>query len=154
MSRKGQWPRAEALRVLADRLPVDSRSVSPQPFEVVELPRYRLEHVNDHVAVVEQHPFSLGDSLHSNWITVVFFLDPVVDFIGQSTNMAIGGAGGDHEDLGDLQQLGDVEEHDFEAFFVIQNVGDEACGLVTFLDELAPVPCEVVADDDSYIEDR
>lgn len=106
----------------------------------------------DDVAVVEQNPFRLGDALDADWITVLFFFDAIVDFVGQGADVTVGGASGDHEYLGDLQQLSDVEENDFEALFVIQNVGDEACGLVAFLDELAPVPCEVVADNDSCIE--
>ena len=110
---------------LSDRLPlgepgVEAGGVAPQPFEVVVRTCGRVEHVDHDIAVVQQHPLGIVFAFAPERLAIDG-PEPFLHCVGESLHLSPGATGGDHKDVGDHQQLVDVEEDDVQPLLVVQS---------------------------------
>ena len=92
-------------------------SVSPQALQVVVRPGFGVEEVDDDVAEVQQHPLAILPALTPERLAVQRS-ERLLHLVGEGDHMAARGAGGDDEDVGDDQKLGDIEQGDANALLV------------------------------------
>jgi hypothetical protein len=86
-------------------------SVRPQPLEVVVIALLRLEDVNDEVHVVQEDPAALSLALSSERLDLPG-CQPVLDLLGDGSDLAIRVAVTDQEVVRYLEQAGYVEDDD------------------------------------------
>jgi hypothetical protein len=86
-------------------------SVRPQPLEVVVIALLRLEDVNDEVHVVQKDPAALSLALSSERLDLPV-CQPVLDLLGDGTDLTIRVAATDQEVVRYLEQAGYVEDDD------------------------------------------
>ena len=119
VSGRGAWPRpllqpvvgvALAAVVVAVFVDPVRRLVAdrPQALQRVELAHPRQHDVGDHVAKVDQHPFGLALAFHAQRHHVEF-LGELDHFVGNRLDVARGGAGGDHHEIGDAALAAHVD---------------------------------------------
>ena len=89
--------------------------------------------MDDHVAVVEQHPLTLGSALITEGPSLDLF-QTFLDVVGQGADLGSRVPGCDHEHLGDVEEVPHVEKRDVEALLVGQRIGDESGEIVRFRD--------------------
>src|SRR5687768_8119352 len=92
--------------------PLDAGDVGPEPLEVVELALLLLEHVDDEVAVVHQHPLTIGQALDPAGLGTSRRRDLLLDLVADGLDLAVVRRAGDHEPPAERQQVADVEDHD------------------------------------------
>ena len=73
----------------------------PETFEVVKLAFVFTEDVDEHVAVVHQHPAAFAFTLYRDGQAIVLFLNGGTDAICHRFNLAVAVAGADDEKVGD-----------------------------------------------------
>jgi len=83
-------------------------AVLPQAFERVELPVLILQDVNDDVAVVHQDPVGVGEALPGTALGPGS-VHGLIDRIDDGVDVAVVRPGGQQEDVGESQSLGDVD---------------------------------------------
>lgn len=105
------------------RFEVDDGCIRPQPLELVVVPRLLIEHVDNHVAVVQQDPAGVLPALATKGQSLHLGFEFSLHIIRKRANMPIRGSGCDNEDVGDNQQLRNVEQRDIEALLVINRGG-------------------------------
>ena len=111
-------------RSVGDRHPFQAGSIPPQTLEVVVIACLGLEDVNHEVPVVHQDPFGLGQPLVPQWLATVLlqqFLHP----LRQRLYVRAGGPGGDHEYLGNDEEVTDLEQRDVEPLLIGDGVGSQ-----------------------------
>src|SRR5512132_2035030 len=92
--------------------PLHSRGIAPQALEVVVLALLLTEDVDDDVHVVEEHPLPPVLALASDGLDAQTFANTLLDLLDQRADLAVAGTRGDHEVIGDHDQLADVQDHD------------------------------------------
>jgi hypothetical protein len=104
--------------------PFDQRSVTPESFQVVIVTGGRLKEVNHHVAVIKQDPFGLSTSFVSQRFAPVsaqMLFNPV----GQRLHLGTGGPGGDDKDLGDYEEVANLQKNNVLALLVGYGIGSQ-----------------------------
>src|SRR6266496_805607 len=96
------------------RIPLHDRGVPPQVLEAVVLALLVMEHVDDEVDEVQQYPTACLVALRSNRSDPLA-LQLAGDLVGDGVDLAVGTARGDHEVVGDRDELADVEDDDSSA---------------------------------------
>jgi hypothetical protein len=86
---------------------LDPRSVGPEPFQVVELPGLVVEEVDDEVPIVEQYPLAVLDTLTAQH---PLRLQLGLDLVHQAAQMGARRAGGDDEQVGEDEEVGNVQD--------------------------------------------
>ena len=108
---------------------IETGRIPPQPFEVVVVPGRVVEDVDDDVAVVEQHPLGVIFALPPEWFSAVEtqrLLHPV----DERLHLAASVPRGDHEDVGDDEELVHVEQDDIDSLLLVEgNRGSSGEGL-------------------------
>ena len=69
------------------------RALSPHPLKIVELAHFGSEHVNDHVAGIDQHPVAVGQALDVNAFDTGF-LETFGDIFRDRADVPVGPARG------------------------------------------------------------
>ena len=82
----------------------DPRGIGPQPLEIVEVARLGVEEVNDDIAVVEEYPAAIVSAFSAKG-SFTEFAELHLDIIGKRSDVAVGRARSDHEDIGDHEQV-------------------------------------------------
>src|SRR5215211_2250518 len=93
-------------------LPVQSRRVAPQPFEVVVLALGGTEDVDDDVDVIEEPPARVTLALPARRPDLELLPQDPLDLLDDRTDLAARGRGADHEVVRDHDQLAHVENDD------------------------------------------
>ena len=123
--------------VRSRRLPLQSRSITPQPLEAVEISRWWLEDVNDHVTEVDEHPLSIFTPFDPQCPPITF-LGSGLDLLGKRQHLPTGSTRSDHEHLADLQQIADVEQADVRSLLLIEDVGYQRSEFMGFQEGSQP----------------
>lgn len=73
----------------------------PETFEIVEFTLYFGENMNDHIAVVHQHPTAITSAFSGNRQAAVLLLDCLAHTIGNRFDLAVAVPGANDEEIGD-----------------------------------------------------
>ena len=104
-------------------LPLYALRVAPQAVEVVEHPRFLVEHVEDDVDEVDEHPLiAVGAALAER--AVISGLTELAGVVADGLHLPRAGAGGEDEVIGDGRNAADVEDDDVMAAGVGCETGD------------------------------
>ncbi len=106
------------------RFEFDNRRIRPQSLELVVVPGLLIKDMNNHVAVVQEHPSGVFPPLSPQRLPIEICLESALSVVGESPNVTIRCTRGDDKDVGDDQQLRDVEQHNIQPLLVI----DRGCG--------------------------
>src|SRR3954452_7921977 len=102
---------------------LDEGAVAPEPLEGVELPLLLVLHVDDDVAVVDQHPPPVALALAPDRL-LAGVAELVLDLVDDRLDLTVVAGGGQQERVGDGELVADVEGDDV----LRQLVGGRACG--------------------------
>ena len=97
---------------------VHSGCISPQALEVVVSPNVVLKQMNDQIAVIQQHPTCVLESFGAEW-SPPLVSKTAFHLFGHALDLTVGGSGGDEEEVGDPDQLGDVEYDDLMPLLLV-----------------------------------
>jgi hypothetical protein len=81
--------------------------------------------VHDDIREIHEHPFTLARAFHTHGAKVVL-LGELHHAIGNGFDVAVGVAGGDDDDVGDVGELPHVHDLDVDGFHVIERGIDDA----------------------------
>ncbi len=133
---------------------IDPRGIPPQALQLVVGAGRGIEDVDDDVSIVEQHPLGLLDALPAQRLALIE-TQPALDLVDQCLDLPRGGPGGNHEDIGDDEELVNVEQDNVDGLLVIQRdrggLG-QGRGLSWNLDVLPRVVGKVSADNDTDVD--
>src|SRR5262245_50236504 len=79
-------------------LPIHARRIRPQFLDGIVLPRRVVEHMDDHVAVILDHPFARLVALDGE-AAITPLVHGVVDFFGDGVDLPPAGTGGENEEV-------------------------------------------------------
>src|SRR6476619_3868786 len=96
---------------LGSVFPTYARRVAPQPLEVVVRAFLGTENMND-VDIVEEPPPRAGFAFPSDRAHSQPFSDPILDALDHRLDLPLGARGADHEEVGDHDELVDVQDDD------------------------------------------
>ena len=99
--------------------PPDGRGVAVEALDLVEAADLVEEHVDDDVAVVEQHPLLLADALDAARRTAGRRPDRLLDLVDERAHEPPVGRVEHDEQLGDGEDLADVEDDDVAALLLV-----------------------------------
>lgn len=101
-------------RVTAKKRLLDSDNglgTGPKTFEVVELPLERGEGMDDHIAVVEEHPAGIGGTLPVNG-TFAFYLEYFLDLLGDGVYLPSAVCCDQHEIICEIADVPHIKKND------------------------------------------
>jgi hypothetical protein len=101
------------------------RCVFPELLESVELAHPGQHHVNHDIRQIHENPFTLARTFDAHRAEVVL-LGELHHAIGDRFDVAVGIAGGDDDDIGDIRELSDVHDFDVDGFHVVERGIDYA----------------------------
>ena len=93
-----------------DAREVDLGAVLPEPLEGVVVALLLVLHVHDDVAEVDEHPATLALALTAQRLAAEL-AEPVLDLVDDGADLALGGGGGDDEDVGERHLVTHVDRH-------------------------------------------
>ena len=99
--------------------------IGPEMFQVVNFPRFRREHMQDHVAVVLKNPDIAAVSFESD-APGPFAFKNAVHFLDNSVHLTPAAPGGDDEIVDDRRDCSQIEDRGVFAFVVVGNFRTEA----------------------------
>src|SRR5919109_485589 len=97
--------------------PVDTRSVAPQPLEVVEVALRRTEDVHHDVDVVQEPPAGIALTFAPRRTDAEPLPKDPLDLLDDAADLAAGHRRADHEVIGDHDQLAHIEDGDVLGLF-------------------------------------
>ncbi len=100
--------------------------------------------MHDEIAEVEQDPLALVNTFSADRLDRALFTKPVLDLIGDGTNLDVGVAGADHEVVGHDEQLRHLDGDDVDRLLVARRIGGDQRELLARV-HCAPSPCAGVA---------
>src|SRR5262245_2016729 len=113
-----------------------SRGVTPESFQVVELPHRLIEDMDDHIGEIHQHPLTSEDTLdrerRKTGLTEVFF-----DSLRDALDLTIGSAGANDEIVGDGGDLTNLHQDKVVGFFLKRKTAEKK-GLVPRIGSTQP----------------
>src|SRR5699024_4644007 len=109
---------------LLNALDLDLRGIEEETIQRVVLALGAALHVDDDVAVVQQHPQSLAASLATQGLRAIFG-QVILDFVNDGLHVALVIAGDDDEAVDDGQAIGYVDDEDVFALLLICRLGSE-----------------------------
>ena len=90
------------------------RGVPPQSVQVVEGPHVPIEHVDDDVTEVGEHPLAGRHALHAHRLSVVIVLGALTHGLGHGADLAGVAGGGQDEEVGEVDQTAQVQDGDVD----------------------------------------
>lgn len=96
----------------------------PEAFEIIKLALFLAKDVDEHVAVIHQHPTAVAFAFDGNGQTVVLVLDGFAHAVGKRLDLAVAVPGADDEKISDDCVLGEVEQNDVLGFLVFNGVNN------------------------------
>jgi hypothetical protein len=96
----------------------------PELLELVALALGGRKQVDDDVPKVDQHPAAFSLALNTRGLEPVLFARRLAHALSQSLELAITGAGGDDEIVGERTQGLDIEQDDVFGLFSFQGVNE------------------------------
>src|SRR5438093_1010782 len=113
-----------------------SRGMTPESFQVIELPHRLVEDMDDHIGEIHQHPLTSGDTLdrerRNACLTEVLF-----DSLRNALDLTIGSTGANDEIVGDGGDLTNLHQDKVVGFF-LQREATEKKGLPPRVDASQP----------------
>lgn len=99
---------------------------APQPFQIVEEALLLQEQVDDHIAVIHQHPATVGGPFDRERQLGITFLDGLAHIVRQRFQLAVTVAVTDDEEVGDDRVRAQIEQDDLFRLFVLDDIYDIA----------------------------
>ena len=106
---------------------VDLRRVTPQAFQPVKLSFFREKDVDDEVDVVHQDPLGSPSALDALRLDAQIPGQALLDVIRDRQRLPVRGGMADHEKVGDVTDVSEVEDDEVFSFLVqgsVDAVGD------------------------------
>ena len=102
----------------------DLLRLRPKLFQFIKLPAGGVEHVDDHVAVINEDPGAAVISLHPGGGDAVLFLELIFHLIAEGFHLGVASAAADDEIVGNDGLIRHVEDLDILSFLFVQDAGD------------------------------
>src|SRR5665213_412732 len=116
---------ATMMRIVPRSISACPRSGRPHLFQIVELAHFRPEHVDNHIAGVDQHPVALPHAFDPH-TTHAGRLDALDDTVGDRADMALRPAGGHDHVIADGGFSGEIDGDVVLGFDVFETREDDA----------------------------
>ena len=111
-------------RSVGDWDPLQAGSIPPQALEVVIAAGLWLEDVNHEIPIIHQHPLGLREAFVPQGLPTMLFEQFLHPF-RQRLNVGARSPGGNHEYLGNYEEVSDLEQGDVESLLVGDGIGSQ-----------------------------
>src|SRR5690606_17217964 len=95
-----------------------SRSIPPEPLEVVKLSLLGIEHVRDDINIVEKHPLPVIGPLRMPGPLIALLADRFANSVGNGLDLQLGITGANNEKVGHATYLAHVQDRDIMGLLV------------------------------------
>jgi hypothetical protein len=85
-----------------------------------------MENVDHHIGVIRDDPLARGEPVDGHGLHPMFFLEPIMQLSRDGLQVWLGGAGADHEKIGEGRDRAEVDGDDVFGFLVSGDGGAEA----------------------------
>ncbi len=104
----------------------EAGSVAPEILERIEATALVMKDVNEHVAIIHDHPLAGGVSIDIGRANAVIIPKFVLDLSGNCLEMRLGGAGAHDEEVREGRDAAEVNGDDILGFFVRGELRDQS----------------------------
>jgi hypothetical protein len=106
------------LRLRRRRLVLDAGGIGPEELEGVVIAGLSIEGVHDNVTQVQQDPFAVFDTFPAQWPSLHGLFEHPFYLGCQGLDLARRSTGRDHEDVGDDEQVRNIQEDNIKTLLV------------------------------------